>query len=325
MPDRPLVLITETLDPRCAHWLAERAEVAWVRHDDDAFGDRLPDADALVVRTYTRVDANLLDRAPKLKVVGRAGVGLDNFDLDACRQRGVPVVHTPDANTQAVVEYVLGLMLDRFRPRTPLPPAASAEAFHQLRTTEVGRQLSDLALGIVGMGRIGTRLAVVAHALGMNLYVTDLEPEAVVRKRMAAASPGDGVPFEFVAHDRLYADSDVVTLHADGRPTNRHLLDADALACFKPDALLINAARGMLIDHAALHAWLADHPDAHALLDVHDPEPPPTDSPLHPLANCTLLPHLASRTDTALLNMSWVVRDVAAVLAGDTPRFPAWG
>jgi len=323
MPDRPLVLITETLDPRCADWLAERATVEWVRFDDPTFDGRLADADALVVRTYTQVDSDLLDRAPNLKVVGRAGVGLDNFDLDACRARNLPVVYTPDANTQAVVEYVLGLMLDRFRPRTPLPAEAPPDVFHEMRKTEVGRQLSDLSLGIVGMGRIGTRLAAVAHTLGINLYATDLLPEPAIRKAMDHLPTGP-VPFDFVPHDQLYAKADIVTLHADGRPDNHHMLDAAALAHLKPTALLINAARGMLVDHDALYAFLAGHPDAHAILDVHDPEPPAPDSPLHDLPNVTLLPHLASRTDTALLNMSWVVRDIAAVLDGNAPRFPAW-
>ncbi|MEM9251807.1 MAG: NAD(P)-dependent oxidoreductase [Planctomycetota bacterium] len=317
MPDRPLVLITETLDRGCADWLAKRCEVAWVRFDDPTFNGRLHDAEALVVRTYTQVDQALLDRAPKLKAVGRAGVGLDNIDLPACRARGVEVVYTPDANTQAVLEYVLGLMLDRFRPRTALPPHASADVFHEMRKTEVGRQLSDMTLGIVGMGRIGTRLAPVAHRMGINVHVTDLLPEAQIRKAC------EGIPFEFLPHAKLYATSDIVTLHADGRAENRRMVDADAFAAMRPHALFINAARGMLVDHDALAAWLDVHPEAHAILDVHDPEPPAPDSPLYDLPNCTLLPHLASRTDTALRNMSWVVRDIADVLAGQAPRFPA--
>ncbi|MEM6756602.1 MAG: NAD(P)-dependent oxidoreductase [Planctomycetota bacterium] len=317
MPDRPLVLVTETLDRRCADWLAERCEIAWVRFDDPSFNGRLHQADALVVRTYTQVNQALLDQAPQLKVVGRAGVGLDNFDLPACQARGVQVVYTPDANTQAVVEYVLGLMLDHFRPRAVLPPGAPADVFHEMRKTEVGRQLSDMTLGIVGMGRIGTRLAVVAHKLGVNVHATDILPEPQIRKRCP------GVPFEFLPHAELYAGSDIVTLHADGRPDNRGMINADALQAIRPHTLLLNAARGMLVDETALHAWLSANPQAHAMLDVHDPEPPAPDAPLHDLPNCTLLPHLASRTDTALLNMSWVVRDVADVLEGLEPRYPA--
>ena len=312
------IVITERLDQHCADWLAERHEVVWHRHDQPGLADAIADADALIVRTYTDVDAALLQRCPKVKVIARAGVGLDNFDLPACEKRGVVVVYTPDANTQAVVEYVFGLMLDHVRPRTGFGRGTSATQFHELRNTEVGVQLSDLTLGIVGLGRIGKRIATAAHALGINVLGTDVLPEPGIR----AAIPG--VPFDFVDHQSLYAKSDIVTVHVDGRPGNRHLIDAAALSHFKPTALLINSARGMLVDAADLAAWLARHPEAYAMLDVHDPEPPPADYALYGVSNCKLLPHLASRTDTALANMSWVVRDVDRVLRGQPPQYPAY-
>ena len=311
------ILITERLDEDCFAWLAERHEVLRVPHDDEtALAEQLPTADALVVRTYTRMDRGLLALAPRLKVVGRAGVGLDNFDLPACREAGVSVVYTPDANTQAVVEYVLGLMLDHVRPRTPLPAHASAQTFHELRKTEVGRQLDEMTLGLLGFGRIGKCLGNVAHAIGMNLKVCDLLPEVQLRKAVE-------YPFQYVTPDELYAECDILTVHVDGRPGNRGLVGPAAFAAMPDGLLLINAARGMLIDHEALRRWLTTHPAARAVLDVHEPEPPAADSPLHTLANCTLLPHLASRTGTALKNMSWVVRDIDRVLAGQPPEYPA--
>lgn len=314
---KPLVLITETLDPAAAAWLGERCDVEWVSHTDAAaLSSRLPETEGLVVRTYTQVDATLLDQAPRLRVVGRAGVGLDNVDVPTCRARGVEVVYTPDANTQAVVEYVLGLMLDAFRPRTRLPPRAAADTFHAMRKSEVGVQLADLTLGIVGFGRIGRRLGRVAHAWGIDLLVCDLLPAAEVRSAVE-------YPFEYVAHDELYRRSDIVTLHVDGRAENHHLLDADALKHLRKTVLLINTSRGMVVDAAALAGWLKRNPRARAMLDVHDPEPPPPDYPLWNVPNAALLPHLASRTDTALANMSWVVRDVVAVLQGESPRHPA--
>jgi phosphoglycerate dehydrogenase-like enzyme len=313
----PKVVITETLDQTCADWLAQRSDVVWHRHDEPGLEAHLADADALVVRTYTEVNDALLDHSPNVKVIGRAGVGLDNFDLPVCEQRGVRVVYTPDANTQAVVEYVLGLILDHVRPRTALTPGTTAEQFHQLRKTEVGIELADLTLGILGMGRIGKRIATVAHALGINVLGCDLLDEAEIRKAIPQ------VPFDFVDHRTLYQNSDIVTVHTDGRPENRHLIDAEALSYMRDDALLINAARGMLINHAALHGWLFALPTATAILDVHDPEPPAEDHPLYTCPNALLLPHLASRTDTALRNMSWVVRDVVAVLEGSEPTYAA--
>ena len=321
MPQRPKVVIAETLDDRCARWLGERAEVVWRRHDEgDRFGAELADARGLVVRTYTRVDDALLDRAPALRVVGRAGVGLDNVDLPACRARGVRVVYTPDANTQAVVEYVLALILDRIRPRAAFGPEINAEAFHRMRRELVGTQLDQLTLGILGFGRIGKRLGRAAEALGVRVLVHDLLPEAGLR----ALAP---YPFEFVDRAQLFARSDVLSVHVDGRPENLGLIDAQALAQLRPSCLFINAARGMLVDSAAVAAWLRAHEadGAYALLDVHDPDEPP--GPAYPLlgvANARLLPHLASRTHVALENMSWVVRDVVAVLEGREPQFPAW-
>jgi phosphoglycerate dehydrogenase-like enzyme len=316
---RPVVVITESLADGPAAWLAERAELRWVRHDDPvAVRAAMADARALLVRTYTRVNAELLDQAPNLQVVARAGVGLDNIDLDACRRRGLPVVYTPDANTQAVVEYVLGLILDEVRPRTPLPTTGTRDAatFHHMRKTEVGRQLDRMTMGIVGFGRIGKCLGRVAHAIGMNLKVCDLLSEAELRKAV-------DYPFEMVCSDKLYRESDIVSVHVDGRASNRNLFDAAAFAQLRPTCIFINASRGMVVDHVALAAWAGANPQARALLDVHEPEPPPVDYPLWELENVKLLPHLASRTHEALENMSWVVRDVAAVLEGRSPKYPA--
>ncbi len=313
---RPTVIVTETLADAPADWLSQRVNLLWCSHKDtDALHEHLRTAEGLLVRTYTQVNDALLDRAPNLKVVGRAGVGLDNIDLDACRARNIPVVYTPDANTQAVVEYVLALMLDDFRPRTDFHEPITADRFHELRKTEVGRQLDQYTLGILGFGRIGKRLGCVAQALGMNLAVCDLLPEVELRKAVA-------YPFDFVSHDQLYAESDILSIHTDGRASNRHLINAAALEKLRPHCMLINAARGMLVDHHALAHWLRAHPLGRAVLDVHDPEPPPSDYPLYDLPNARLLPHLASRTNEALENMSWVVRDIWAVARQPIPPIP---
>jgi D-3-phosphoglycerate dehydrogenase / 2-oxoglutarate reductase len=312
----PRVLITETLADSAANWLSQQSDMVWCAYDDPGLEAQLADAEGLVVRTYTIVNQAFLDRAPKLKVVGRAGVGLDNIDLEACKRRGVRVVYTPDANTQAVVEYVLALMLDHYRPRTDMPDHVDAETFHGLRKTEVGTQLDQLTLGIVGFGRIGTRLGKAAHAIGMKLLVCDILPEVELRKAV-------DYPFNFVDHDTLYADSDIVSIHVDGRAANRHMIDADALTHLRDNCLFINAARGMLADSAALAHWAKAHTDAQVILDVHDPEPPPSSYPVYDLPNMRLLPHIASRTHQALDNMSWVVRDVVKVLEGDEPTYPA--
>jgi phosphoglycerate dehydrogenase-like enzyme len=315
----PKVVLTEHLDDACAEWLARRVELVRQSHEDaEALRAELADAEGLVVRTYTQVDAGLLQHAPQLKVVARAGVGLDNISLPDCTAAGVRVVYTPDANTQAVVEYLWGLILDVVRPRAYLTDYVPPPKFHELRQIHVGKQLSTMTLGILGMGRIGRRVAECARAIGMRVLYNDL----LTRRELNL--PEDDTS-EFVDKHTLYEQSDILTIHTDGRAENRHLIDAKSLARLKPSCLLINAARGMLIDNNALAAWADAVRDSGgvAVLDVHDPEPPDDAYPLFGHPNVKLLPHLASRTPEAMENMSWVVKDVVKVLEGEEPTYPA--
>lgn len=315
------VIITETLDKACADWLKDNlpgdVQLVWCSHQAKEFASLLGDAVALVVRTYTKVNQELLDAAPNLKVVGRAGVGLDNFDLAACEARGVQVVYTPQANTQAVVELVFALIFDAIRPREYLPGYITPEIFHEMRTRGVGLQIDELTVGILGFGRIGKRVGKAAYGLGVNkILVNDLLPADKLQ-------PLVDYPFEFVDKASLFAQADILTIHIDGRGENRAIIDSDVLSQLKPSCLLINAARGMLVDNIALATWARNVADAggKVVLDVHDPEPMPEDYPLYGIENVAVLPHIAARTKTALLNMSWVVKDIAAVLKNDKAKF----
>ncbi|MBI1374002.1 MAG: hydroxyacid dehydrogenase [Phycisphaera sp.] len=316
---QPKVILTEHLDDECADWIAERVNLVRQSHDDfAALKKQLATAEGLIVRTYTQVNDALLDAAPKLKVVGRAGVGLDNIDLPACEKRGVRVVYTPDANTQAVVEYIWALIADAKRPRVYLDGYVAPPKFHELRATHVGRQLNEQVLGILGMGRIGRRVAEVARAMGVRVIYND------VRTRAELALPDDDTS-EFVDTGTLWRDSDILTVHVDGRPSNRGFIDAKKLGQLKKSVLLLNTSRGFVIDPQALAKWSHDVVEhgGMAVLDVHEPEPMPDDYPLFGLPNVKLLPHLASRTHQAMRNMSWVVQDVLRVLEGDEPMWPA--
>lgn len=311
--DRALVLVTESLDEEAFAWLAERCDVRRARTDEPGFATLLTEAHGLVVRTYTRVDAAFLEGAPKLRVVGRAGVGLDNIDVEMCRARGVEVVHTPDANTRAVVELVLAFMLDALRPRVYLAEALKIDAWEALRKGLIApRQLHGLTLGILGLGRVGKRLAAAGSAIGMRVIYHDL---LQIEAHRFGAVP--------VSRDELLAKSDVVTIHVDGRASNRHLIGAEAFTKLKPEALFINASRGFVVDGAALAQWLAAHPGAMACCDVHEPEPVPAGHPLLGVANARLTPHIGAATAEAHRAMSWVVRDVWRVLQGEVPEHPA--
>jgi len=311
---KPLIIQTEHLDNECGAWLAERCELLRSAPGDGGFDDLLARAQGLLVRTYTKVDEAMLGSAPNLRVVARAGVGLDNIDLAACARRGVAVVHTPDANSDAVVEFVVASMLDAWRPRLHLEKSLDLPTWKSLRAELTAqRQLHGSTLGVYGLGRIGKRIARVGGALGMRIIYHDLLdiPE---RDRQGAAP---------VDRETLLREADVLTVHVDERPANRGLLSVDAFSKCRDDVLFINAARGFIVDTLSLAAFLREHPEAMAIVDVHEPEPFGADYPLLGVPNAFLSPHLAAATQQAQRNMSWVVRDLWRVLSGEKPEHPA--
>lgn len=311
---KPLAVVTEELDDAAFAWLAERCEAVRCAVNDAAFPGLLARADGLVIRTYTRVDAALLANAPKLKVVGRAGVGLDRVDIPACTARGVRVLSTPDANSSAVAELVFAYALDALRPRLFLEKPIDEARWRALRgELTAAKQLEESTLGILGLGRVGGRVARIGVAMNMRVIYHDLREIAESERR--GASP--------VGLDDLFAQSDVLTVHIDGRPGNKQFVSAPLLARLKADAVLINTSRGFVMDTAALAAFLKAHTAASAILDVHEPEPIDASNPLLGLPNAHLAPHLGAATAKAHKNMSWVVRDVWRVLSGEQPEFPA--
>lgn len=303
---RPLVIQTEHLDAEAAEWLSQRCRLEVCPSEDEPrFGRLLAEAEGLVIRTYTQITPSLLARAPRLRAVARAGVGLDNVDVPACRARGIAVLSTPDANTRAVVEYVTALTLDALRPRPSLPEALPVKEWKLLRERSIApRQLSDLTLGILGLGKIGTQMARVGAAFNMRVIYHDLL--AIPEGSRAGAAP--------VSRDELLGQADVLTIHVDGRKENRGYAGAEFFARCRPDMFLINTSRGFVIDAGLLAAFLRAHPLAAAALDVHEPEPFDERYPLLGLPNARLTAHLASATKTAHRNMSWVVRDLWEVV-----------
>lgn len=310
---RPLVIQTEDLDAGPAEWLAERCELVRCGQDDPRFAGLLARAAGLVVRTYTHVTADLLDAAPGLRVVARAGVGVDNIDLESCWSRGVVVLSTPGANTRAVVEFVFAAVFDALRPRVYLHEALDQSRWNTTRKSlEAPRQLADCTLGIWGMGRIGSQVARAAAALDMRVVYHDL-------REIDAAARFGATP---LGRDEMLREADVLTVHVDGRRGNFRLVDAGAFACMKPDVVFLNSSRGMVVDPVACAEFCVDHPEATAILDVHDPEPVAETSPLLDIANVHLSPHIAGGTQAAKRAMSWVVRDVWRVLSGEAPEHP---
>jgi phosphoglycerate dehydrogenase-like enzyme len=310
----PLVIVAEGSDPRPLAWLKERARVEEISSGDARFLPTISQAEGLVVRTYTKVNAALLDRAPHLKVVGRGGVGLENIDVAECRRRGIEVVYTPDANTLAVGDFVFGYLLQLLRPWEFFRDKVySPKEFKHIRDTVRGRQLNELTIGILGMGRVGRRMGhIAANGFGMRVIFNDL----------LEISDLD-FPATAVDKPTLFRESDILTIHVDMRPGNANLVGAAQVAMLKPTSVVINTSRGEVLDAAALADAIREKRIFGAALDVFHPEPPPADFPLLGFSNVLLTPHLAARTTTAMENMSWVVRDIIAVLSGQKPQFPA--
>jgi phosphoglycerate dehydrogenase-like enzyme len=311
----PVVLVTEGSDEKPLSWLRERARVIEKFVDDPGFDEALASADAMVVRTYTKVNEAMLAKAPRLKVVGRGGVGLESIDVAACRRRGVQVVYTPAANTLAVGDFVFGYIIQLLRPFCFFNSSLSPAEFKRIRAGVRGRQLNELTIGIVGMGRVGRRIGhIAANGFGMRVIYNDILPIEPASLDFPAVN---------VSKEELYQQADILSLHVTMIPGNENMVGAKQLAMMKPDAILINTSRGEVLDANALAQALKEKRLAGAAIDVFWPEPPPADFPLLGMSNVLLTPHLGARTATATENMSWVVRDVMNVLEGKPPVYPA--
>lgn len=297
--------------------LVELREVAELHYDPDlyrnreALGRALSRADALIVRNQTRVDEALLAQTPRLRVVGRLGVGLDNLDREALRARGVVLTWSPGSNAVSVAEYVMGAML--LSARRFVGVAAETRQGQWNRFAAVGTELRGKHLGIIGLGDIGSRLARRAQAFGMTVLAHDpaLHPDHFALQEFGV----------FLADlESVLQTSDFISLHAPLTPATRHLLGARTLELVKPGATLINTARGGLIDEQALVAALQRGRLAGAVLDVREQEPPEEDDPLRELPNVILTPHVAGVTEESNRRTSFrVVRDVLRVLLGTPP------
>ncbi|GAA2264550.1 2-hydroxyacid dehydrogenase [Streptomyces ruber] len=268
----------------------------------------IADADALIAG-MDPVTAEVMDAAPRLKVIAKHGVGTDTIDLDAARERGIPVVCAPGSNSRAVAEYAFGLILDATRRITASHTAVMAGGWPK----HFGPELHGKTLGVVGFGRIGRLVAGYAQAFGMRVLAHDpyVPGDAVT---VTGAEPAD--------LDTLLGRADVVTLHLP--PAGEPLLTAARLATMKRGAVLVNAARGDLVDDTALAEALHSGHLAAAALDAFAAEPLPHGHPLRTAPGVTLTSHMAACTPEANRAMGLMVaEDVLRVLAGQAPVNPA--
>lgn len=270
----------------------------------------LPAYDALIVRGRTRVTADLLTQAPRLKVIGRAGVGVDNIDLEAARKQGIVVVNAPLATTVAVAELTFGLLLAMARA-IPRADVAMKQGKWLKKELE-GVELQGKTLGLIGFGRIGREVAHRALAFGMHILAYDpLIPEDVIRQANA-------IPCTL---DELLGRSDFISIHVPLTEETRHLLDAAAFAKIKPGLRLVCTARGGIIDENALLQALKDGRVAAAALDVFAQEPPgASELVCHP--NVIATPHIGAQTVEAQARAAeMIAQEVLAALQNQPLRW----
>jgi D-3-phosphoglycerate dehydrogenase / 2-oxoglutarate reductase len=254
---------------------------------DGKLTEHLESADALIVRSAVQADAALLQHAKKLRVIGRAGVGVDNIDLEAATNKGIAVMNTPGANAVAVAEHTLGMMLAMARHLSRAD--ASMHAGKWDKKSLQGTELRGKTLGIVGLGRIGMEVARRARAFGMELVGHDPFVSVAVAKEQN---------IRLVGLDELYAAGDYITLHVGLTPQTAGMINESSIAKMKKGVRLINCARGELVNEADLAAALQSGHVACAALDVFAEEPP-KNSPLLALANVILTPHVGGSTHEA--------------------------
>jgi len=298
------IVITEFMDAPAVERLVARFDVDYrpkLVDDAAALEMAVADADAWIVRNRTAVRGKALEAARRVKVIGRLGVGLDNIDVEACARRGIQVIPATGANADSVAEYVVTTAMMLLRGAYFSTAEVAAGQWPREPLTR-GREAAGKVLGLVGYGSIGRITAAKATALGMRVVAFD--------PQLARANP------VWRELDALVAESDVISIHVPLTPETRGLFGAERLRRMKRDAVLVDTARGGIVDEAALAAVLRDGHLAGAALDVFDREPLPAGSPLAGAPRLILTPHIAGVTRESNDRVSTLIADrVAEALA----------
>ena len=305
------ILVTDGLEAEAIAKLRAGHHVDLVEADPKQLLEIIPNYDALIVRSRTKVSADVIAKGAKLKVIGRAGIGVDNIDVRAATGRRVPVVNAPTGSTISVAELAIGHMLSLAR-QIPEADRSMKEGKWEKKRFE-GRELQGKILGLVGSGRIGAEVAKRAHAFGMEVIAFDpyLPPTAAKERGIQLV---DSLP-------ALLMQADYVSVHAALTAETKGMIGAKELALMKRTAYLVNCARGEIVQEAALAEALTLGTIAGAALDVFEKEPP-TGSPILSAPNTVLTPHLGASTHEAQARAGGIIAEqVLKVLRGEKPDF----
>lgn len=311
---RPHVVVADPMHAAGIDLLQSRFEVSvFDPQRKDACRAAIESAEAVVVRTF-EVRQPLLDRAPKLRAIVKHGAGVDNIDIERASELGIVVANSGDANAGSVAEASVTLMLAALR-RVPEMHRVVTGGRYDERWRILLRGMHGMTLGIVGFGNIGRRVARICRAgfetrvLAYDPFLSDAQVASEGAERVADL-------------DQLLANSDIVSIHASLASASKCLIGAAELARMKPTAIIVNTARGGVVDERALASALAEGRLYAAGLDVFEFEPPPTDNPLFALPNVVLMPHVGGATEaTRRLMAERSAEAVAAILEGQRPEF----
>lgn len=281
----------------------------------DVILENVADVEGLLSLLTDKADSELMDKAPKLKVISNYAVGFDNVDIAAATKRGIVVGNTPGVLTETTADFAFTLLMAAAR--------RVAEGDRMVRAgkwktwgpmTLLGQDIHGSTLGIIGLGRIGAAIAKRAKGFGMKLMYYDVIRQPQTEKEFGV---------EFVDLNKIYAESDFITLHTNLTPQTHHLIGAEQLKKMKKNCILINSSRGPIIDNMALAEALRNGTIAYAALDVTEPEPIPSDHPLLKLDNVIIAPHIASASVATRTKMALMAADnLIAGLKGEMPPNP---
>jgi len=306
------VLLVEKIDDAGLKLLEGISEVKFASGtSEETLMEESRGVDAIVIRAMGRITAKVMGNAPRLKVVGRHGVGVDNIDVEAATRRGIPVVYTPEANAEAVADHTMGLIIALAKNIVQGNCALKFKGNWNFRYEQRGTDVYGKTLGIIGLGRIGRRVAKRARGFDMRVLVYD----PYVNEDGASK-----VGVELVDLETLLGSSDFVTIHVPLTEETRKLLSEREFSLMKPGAFLVNTSRGGVVDERAIIRALSTGRLAGAGLDVFEKEPPDPENPLFKFGNVVVTPHMASHTVESLRKMAVEVAEgVVKVLKGETP------
>jgi len=309
------VLLYEEMHEAGKARLREKADLFFTSsYKEESLIKEVKDVDAIILRANGKVSRKVMESAPRLKVVGRHGVGVENIDLEAATEKGIWVVYTPDANTISVAEHFFGLTIMLSKMIRKGERAFREEGRWEARYEFIGNELHGKTLGIVGFGRIGKAIGRIGHkGFEMKILYYDAYRFEETERELGAVK---------ASLEEVLSQSDFISVNLPMLPATQKLLGAKEFALMKKTAYIVNLARGPIWDEKALYAALREGRIAGAGADVYEVEPSSRDLPLLQLDNFIGTPHMAAHTEEALKRMSLVALDVLRVLEGKEPDSP---